>query len=704
MTRRAAAFGYRVLAALLLVLVTTVALGPVTNTRASAIDACLADPPISAPSQGVTATLDPGPQQPRDGDPFAKGSDLTPYEVYGYAGMTWINYDPGCLKEAKASAWSEEVARWLADTGLGNLAFALSAVAWLIRLVFNPATMAILDPMLRLGSFVFGGSIFLPALAVTGAIAGLWFLIGADRDRVSDTAKRAATAAMIACVGVLTIAFPLVLGHTVDKVLTATVATAHQQAAEAGKGMAGLIRQAQDGQEPPAISQQPAPSQDAMDVDAADAVIGDLHRALLWETWRAGEFGRASGPTADKYGPALFQASVLSRTEDALPADQRAKVIDAKAKQWKDLANKIQDEDPEAYSYIAGHHNKERLQYVTLAWAAFGCICLVFTFSLGAVLFAMFGTRIAITLAPLVATFAVIPPLSRSFWKLVDFLGSIVFAGLIGGCLSALYTALVAGLLSPSSGVPVILAALVLLMVSIATVVALFKILKKRPRVHAPKVRRGNRDKVRDAGPEAAEDATRPYQGGYRVSLERAPDAAEPAEARPSTFGAAARGAASGAFTGAASTVVLGALSGGSVSLAAAAAGAARGAVATGTAAGVHAATGSAAAGLAAGAVAGHALPSGDVPASHAPRHARAVPAQAGPVDAPALPPAAAPALGAAPTRVDAAQPDPTLSRPPVRVFRPEDTDAPRLDHLDLTLPTSDGAYPVWTPNGSENH
>ena len=80
---------------------------------------CLRPPTPASPTSGVSAWIDPGPAEPKTGDPFDPDSGVSIYDVYGYAGNKAIVFDPGCIDGARI---------WDAPNELANLAMGLSGV------------------------------------------------------------------------------------------------------------------------------------------------------------------------------------------------------------------------------------------------------------------------------------------------------------------------------------------------------------------------------------------------------------------------------------------------------------------------------------------------------------------------------------------------------------------------------------------------
>src|SRR5439155_9600204 len=95
---------------------------------------------------------------------------------------------------------------------------------------------------------------------------------------------------------------------------------------------------------------------------------------LLYRNWMRGTLGSADSLTAQKYGPALYDAKSITwaqaaqlRPKDDSPgerkrvADARKALIDEKNKQWEKIAEQIKTEDPAAYEYLQGVKGMDRI-------------------------------------------------------------------------------------------------------------------------------------------------------------------------------------------------------------------------------------------------------------------------------------------------------------------------------------------------------
>lgn len=85
---------------------------------------------------------------------------------------------------------------------------------------------------------------------------------------------------------------------------------------------------------------------------------------MLYRNWLRGVLGSADSETAKKYGQALYDAKSLTWDEAASirsnPAT-RDVVIKAKQQQWAKVAEQIKTEDPEAYEYLQGTRDMDRI-------------------------------------------------------------------------------------------------------------------------------------------------------------------------------------------------------------------------------------------------------------------------------------------------------------------------------------------------------
>lgn len=522
---------------------------------------CKVQGSIAAPDQGAANSIDPGPANPHTGDPFKPGSDTSIYEAYGYSAFTWPSFKCGAIDiNISGSAWNG-----VANMGLNLLGVGIAFVVAITRFAFNPDTLAIFNPILRLGSQALGNDVFKVLFWVTIAATGVLILWKARQARLKESLGGASWLVLVGLLGLVCMSWPLTLAPMFDKGLTHTVGAVNTTLAQT--------------------------TGDASN-DAATGVASNVTRSLLYNTWCAGMVGRSSGPVADKYCPELFKASAISRAEEAKvrqspdPAQAQQDLVKQKQTKMNSLADELKSKDPTAYDYLVGNQPWDRNANVGLAWLAFGCACLFLTTASLLLLYALIVIRLAILVFPGLAVIGGYPPLRHFVTGLFDYVAAAIIAAVVFGSLTAVFAGMIGAFIG--SGLNPALAAVLLLV----TTIAAWRLTKPHRQVKnfvRPRFKRksngggssqgaGN-GQAQGSGGQQEEGPSR-HSGGSIFTPSYAPGfgASTPAEAKPSMLGSAAKGAA----TGAASTAVLGLATGGTVTLGAMAAGAAKGAVVSG--------------------------------------------------------------------------------------------------------------------------
>lgn len=625
---------------------------------------CTADVPIGTPTNGPANNIDPGPEDPRTGDPFKKDAKASLYEVYGYGGMSWVSLNPGC--EAGPDALNDPgaaAAGTAANIMLGALALGVGIVAAILRFAYDPDTLNVFNPIMRLAAEALGENVFQAMFWVTLALTGLLIIARTMRARFAESAGNTGWVVFAGLIGMVAATWPLTVAPIVDNVLTSSIGTVHTQMAKATGNT---------------------------DMTPADGAAANLHHSLLYETWCSGMVGRSAGKTADEYCPRLFAASTFTREEaKRVAGDEEAaqELKEDKEEKFKEIAEELKEADPTAYEYLAGEHNTSRMMYAALGWFGFLCASPFLLVAGFLLLFALIVVRVAIMLLPLLVVVGGFPPLRRYVTGTLDYAAGAVLTALLFGVASAVFIAVIGGFMSPDSQTHPLLS---MLLLGITTYAA-WKVTKPLRKVRnladvrsrLASARKGSSDHGHDSGA-AAEDRRdangtpygpqRPSSGSgglFAPTVAAATFAASstPAEAQPSMF----KAASSGAMRGAAATAALGAMSGGTVTAGAMAAGAARGAGAA-VLAGRMART-----------------PDAAEAAESAPRaHAHAAQVSASGTRAPigALP--SAPKSGSTPGGTD---------EPRARVYRPgESTPAEGMRLVEPQSDKGERVYPIYTP------
>ena len=175
-------------------------------------------------------------------------------------------------------------------------------------------------------------------------------------------------------------------------------------------------------------------------VRASDTAV----ETMLYRNWLRGVLGSADSETAQKYGPALYDAQVLhlGRGGDDPRATRRPReqtISSARTTQWMKVAEQIKTEDPEAYEYLQGVKGMERIGAGFIAMLAAVMFAM---FDLTASLLVLLGFLIfrwAVIAAPILGTVGLLRPASAGFRRLANAVVAAVFNIVIFGTGAAIY-------------------------------------------------------------------------------------------------------------------------------------------------------------------------------------------------------------------------------------------------------------------------
>ncbi|MDJ0345902.1 hypothetical protein QMK19_35300 [Streptomyces sp. H10-C2] len=410
--------------------------GPCDGIHGPAKDACENGGPDSGVGDITDCKTPPTPQRPNEGifgyfasepktiptpiDPADPKAPFHLYESYGFGGLTWHNYDTGCIGDA--GAWGE--------TNLANILFDIDK--WWTGLTVELGKQATdsgylnsLNPAFAEATHQVREAIYNPWIAVSLALLGSLLVFQARKKNLPSIMQAVAWALLVMTVTTFAFSYPTEAGRMADTAVTSTVGQIQQS-------VAGDSTKGSD----PAVSQ-------------GNLLVG----STLYQAWLRGEFGSSDSAVAKKYGMAMFDAQALTWAESKLPSDQRNVVIKSKANAWKSLASKIHDEDPVAYGYVTGH-SSGRLGEAGLA--GLGALpANVFGIAASAVvLTSLLILRMLVVFLPAIAPLAIFQRSSG----LVKTLGKSVAAALLNAPLFVLAGALdvvfVRVLLKPDSHIP----------------------------------------------------------------------------------------------------------------------------------------------------------------------------------------------------------------------------------------------------------
>ncbi len=362
---------------------------PGGDKAGSSLD-CKQAPPASRPDSGLAGWFLRQPAQPSTKDPFAADPKVSTYDVYGYAGLSYVTYDLGCGPDAVRDPSA------LTTNTIANLLY--SPALWFVALdnsvreyAYQPGSMwGWTDDLVERASSALAERVFNVWGVLVLGIVGVWLLWGARGGNMSAAVTTAGWALLVMALVSAVAAWPLNASKAADSTLTGALGQV-SGAMNAGIGSAGDDR-------PPAVR-----------------ASGVLTETVLYQQWLRGTLGSADGDMAKKYGPQLYQARAISwhdakRMQDN--PDVRSAIFAEKAKLWQTTAEKIKAEDPEAYEYLVGRKGTERVGAAMLALIS---AIVVTPFDLMAsvlVLVAFLIIRLAVAFLPATGTIGILRPAS----------------------------------------------------------------------------------------------------------------------------------------------------------------------------------------------------------------------------------------------------------------------------------------------------
>ncbi|NYT95983.1 MFS transporter [Salinispora sp. H7-4] len=353
------------------------------------------------------------------------------YSDYGYAGYGYTTYDidTGCATAVLHPDYkfTNTVANgeFMIATAIIGASNALRERAW------DPGSMwGWADPLVEQATTAVYQKVFSVFGIVTLGVVGLYLLW---RSRQSDMSNAMTTAgwALLVMVAVTALAaWPVKSANVADGTLVTTLGVVHDAVGPTTQDV------------PP--DQCPVPNPDAC-VDKRPPAVRASDTAtetMLYRNWLRGVLGSADSETAQKYGPALYDARSFSWEETEklreFPATREA-TVRAKQQQWARVAQQIKQEDPEAYEYLQGIRDMDR---VGAGFIAVLAALLFAMFDLTASVLVLLGFllfRWAVIAAPILGTIGLLRPASAGLRRLSNAVVAAVFNIAIFGTGAAIY-------------------------------------------------------------------------------------------------------------------------------------------------------------------------------------------------------------------------------------------------------------------------
>ena len=350
------------------------------------------------------------------------------YTRYGYAGYDYTTYDIDCVSTLMHPDYKFEntVANgeFMMATAVIGASNAMRERAWDPKAMWGWA-----DPLVDKATKAVYAKVFTVFGAITLAIVGL-YLVWRSRQADMSAAMTTAGWAVLVMVAVTAIAhWPTWSANVADNTLVGSLSVIHDAVGPPSQDVptSQCVFTPADCKDhrPPAVR-------------ASDTVTD----GMLYRNWLRGALGSADSPTAQKYGPVLYDAKAFTwgeTTDMRRDPKQRQVIIDQKQQRWMKVAEQIKTDDPEAYEYLQGTQGMDRIGagFIAIMSSLFFAM-----FDITASVLVLLGFLIfrwAVIAAPILGTIALFRPASGGLKRLANAVVAAVFNIVIFGTGAAVY-------------------------------------------------------------------------------------------------------------------------------------------------------------------------------------------------------------------------------------------------------------------------
>jgi hypothetical protein len=386
---------------------------------------CLKAPTPGTPDSGLAGWFASRPEASKMNGPTGLYTD------YGYAGYSYTTYDVdnGCLATLTHPEYKVTTTiangEFMIATAIIGASNALRERAW------NPESMwGWADPLVDQATKAVYEKVFSVFGIVTLGVVGLYLLWRSRQADMSNAMTTAGWAVLVMVAVTALAAWPVKSANVADATLVGTLGVVHDAVGPRAKDRPPSECRLGN---PEACTDHRPPA-----VRASDTAT----ETMLYRNWLRGVLGSADSETAKKYGSALYDAKSLSwREAERLRANSKDRdaTFAAKNDQWMKVAEQIKTEDPEAYEYLQGTKDMERIGAGFIAVLA----ALLFAmFDLTASLLVLLGFLIfrwAVIAAPILGTVGLMRPASAGLRRLANAVVAAVFNIAIFGTGAAIY-------------------------------------------------------------------------------------------------------------------------------------------------------------------------------------------------------------------------------------------------------------------------
>ncbi len=377
------------------------------------------------PNTGLTGSILPKPSRITDADPFNPANKVSILQTYGLNWATWDTYDLGCGGDVRNPQAST-------DTGIGNAVLGLPKVvaaltASLAKYAYEPSSwLAKLDPAVTSIAKGLQRGIASPLSPLAIIFAGVALIWAASRLKLATALTMALGVVLALTIAYFTADAPTRVGSATDSIMQS-----------ASKGLNSQI----NGRSDSAVA------------DPGSEAVSPFIDHVLYNHWLAGQLGSSNSATAKKYGPELFRAKAISWAEAERIKNDPDKVqdlFDDKNDKWEETAEKIKDEDPDAYAYLTGKRTNRTAESLWTLAATYTMLFPIFAFLL--MMAGYLVVRFIVMTGPAWATIAIIPALQGTMRSALGVVAAAVINPIImaaGASVSVLVTGF---LLNPDTG------------------------------------------------------------------------------------------------------------------------------------------------------------------------------------------------------------------------------------------------------------
>lgn len=358
---------------------------------------CIQAPTPTSPDAGIAGWLTSRP------DAGLRAGVVGRYTQYGVGGYRMELYDTSC-----ASNVAHPEATF--ENSIASMLFSLAAAVIgganaLREHAYEPGSMwAWSDGFVQSSVQKAYDYVFSVFGVLTLAGAGLWLMWRSRAGRLSEAVRVAGWALFVMVLATGVAKWPLAVPHGFDQAATGGLSAMHSVL---GPGPDNLPA---DRCVPP-MTPEACIDHRTVAVRSSDAAT----EAILYRSWLRAMLGSSDSATANKYGPALYDATTFSwaeaeemRVEPAV----RQVYVDRKAQQWLTVSEQIKTEDPEAYANLQGLRGTDRMGaglvalLSALIFAAFDSLASFM------ILLGFLVIRVVVIAFPILATWGMMQPAS----------------------------------------------------------------------------------------------------------------------------------------------------------------------------------------------------------------------------------------------------------------------------------------------------